>query len=105
MKRKILIIDDEHDIVELLKAVLRTKGYDIIVSYDGQDGWALLLQHKPDLAIVDAQCTLTGIRSPDGKEAPAFKPHLVLVMSKREGGWRILCGRPYTFASRPGMTS
>lgn len=54
-----------------------------------------------DVAIVDADCTLTGLRDPDGKELPVFKPHVVFVMSKKDGDWKILSARPYAFTPRP----
>ena len=51
--KKILIVDDEYDIVELTKAVLRTKGYKVLAAYDGEEGYKMLCEEKPDLAVVD----------------------------------------------------
>jgi DNA-binding response OmpR family regulator len=53
MTKKILVIDDEYDIVELEKAILKTKGYNILVAYDGEEGWQRLMDEKPDLVVVD----------------------------------------------------
>lgn len=58
-----------------------------------------------DLAVVDGQSTLTGMRDPAGRELPPFTPHVFMVVCKREGDWRILCARPYIFSSRPGAAS
>ncbi len=58
-----------------------------------------------DIAMADADCTLTGIRSPDGKEQPVFKPHIFFVMSKKEGDWKILSARPYAYSPMPGRSS
>jgi CheY-like chemotaxis protein len=51
--RKILVVDDDYEIVELIKAVLRTKGHQVVVAYDGEEGLKLLTQEKPDLVITD----------------------------------------------------
>ncbi len=58
-----------------------------------------------DVAVVDSESTLTGMRDAAGKELPPYKPHIVLVLNKRDGEWRILCARPYAFTSRPGTAS
>lgn len=50
---KILVIDDEFEIVEFIKAILKTKGHTVLTAYDGEEGWDLLLRERPDLAIVD----------------------------------------------------
>lgn len=50
---KILVIDDEFEIVEFVKAILKTKGHDVLTAYDGEQGWELLMSARPDLAIVD----------------------------------------------------
>lgn len=49
---KILIIDDEKDLVMLLEDELRAKGHQVLVAYDGQQGIELS-EHQPDLIILD----------------------------------------------------
>ena len=39
MKPKILIIDDEIHIVELIRFNLETSGYEVDIAYDGLDGY------------------------------------------------------------------
>ena len=51
--RKILIIEDELDIVELLKNRLELYNYQVITAFDGQDGFAKFLNEQPDLIILD----------------------------------------------------
>lgn len=51
--KKIVVIDDDYEVVELVKAVLKSKGYHVFVAYDGEDGMKLITQERPDLAIVD----------------------------------------------------
>ena len=53
MKEKVLIIDDETHIVELLKFNIENAGYDVIYSYDGFDGFMKAKEEKPDLILLD----------------------------------------------------
>ena len=49
---RILIIDDETDLVMLLEDALRAKGHDVLTAYDGQTGIELS-KKQPDLIILD----------------------------------------------------
>ena len=53
MNTKILIIDDEEHIVELLQFNLETSGYVVDYSYDGFDGFIKAKEIKPDLILLD----------------------------------------------------
>lgn len=53
MSEKVLIIDDEMHIVELLRFNLETLGYKTIYSYDGFDGFIKAKEEKPDLILLD----------------------------------------------------
>jgi DNA-binding response OmpR family regulator len=53
MNKKILIIEDEHDMVEGLKFNLEARNYIVITSYDGETGYQKALAEKPDLVILD----------------------------------------------------
>lgn len=50
---KILVADDEVEIVELLELYLEKEGYEIIKCYDGIEAWNILSNRKVDLAILD----------------------------------------------------
>lgn len=50
---KILIIEDEHKIAQILKKTLEQQKYTVDVSYDGEDGYALATSNQYDLAIID----------------------------------------------------
>lgn len=52
-KKKILIVDDEEHIVEMLKIRLEALGYETIEAYDGQEGFRLACEAKPDLILLD----------------------------------------------------
>lgn len=53
MNAKILVIDDEIHIVELLKFNLETSNYDVDYAYDGIDGYIKAKETKPDLILLD----------------------------------------------------
>ncbi len=51
--KKILIVDDEQDIVESLKFVLETADFTCYCAYNGEDGLRLAKEIVPDLIILD----------------------------------------------------
>jgi DNA-binding response OmpR family regulator len=53
MAKKILIVDDDPDIVKLLQLRLENQGYNVIVAYDGQAGLDKVRKDNPDLVILD----------------------------------------------------
>ena len=53
MKIKVLVIDDEIHIVELLKFNLEMSGYEVEYEYDGVDGYIKAKEIKPDLILLD----------------------------------------------------
>ena len=53
MKAKILAIDDEIHIIELLRFNLETNNYEVDFAYDGIDGYIKAKEVKPDLILLD----------------------------------------------------
>lgn len=53
MNKKILIIDDEKPIVDILKFNLRKDGYSTVEAYDGEEGFDMALSENPDLILLD----------------------------------------------------
>jgi phosphate regulon transcriptional regulator PhoB len=51
--KKILVVDDEKDIVELIEYNLKKEGFSVIQAYDGESAVALAKKQKPDLLILD----------------------------------------------------
>lgn len=52
-KYKILVIEDEENINNLLKTLLETSGYQVITSSTCKNGQMLFTSHRPDLVILD----------------------------------------------------
>ncbi|HVH32265.1 MAG TPA: response regulator, partial [bacterium] len=53
MGQKILIVDDEPHIVELVKYNLLQEGYDVVTAHDGSEGVTRAHEAHPDLIILD----------------------------------------------------
>ena len=53
MQGKILVIDDDPDILEALAMILESQGYEVVTATDGVEGLANLKAEKPDLMILD----------------------------------------------------
>ncbi|MDD2627494.1 MAG: response regulator [Clostridia bacterium] len=53
MDKKILIVDDEKPIVDILKFNLEKEGYKTVEAYDGEQAVKIALETKPDLIILD----------------------------------------------------
>lgn len=51
--KSVLIIDDEKDLLEVLKATLESRGYEVHVAVNGKKGLAQLKKHNPDVVILD----------------------------------------------------
>ena len=57
MKKRVLLVDDEVDFVEINKAALESKGYEVIPAYNGKEGLEKALKEKPDIIILDVMMT------------------------------------------------
>jgi len=51
--KKILIVDDERTLVEILKNKFNKSGFQIVVAYDGEEGLKKIKEEKPDLVLLD----------------------------------------------------
>jgi two-component system alkaline phosphatase synthesis response regulator PhoP len=51
--KKILIVDDEVDLVETVRFPLELEGFDVLVSYNGEDALNQARKESPDLIILD----------------------------------------------------
>jgi DNA-binding response OmpR family regulator len=52
-RKKILIVDDERDIVKVLMIRLQSSGYEIATAFDGAQGVFMAHKENPDLIILD----------------------------------------------------
>ncbi len=59
-KSKILIIEDDVDLVAAMKKMLEIKGHQVTIAYDPEDGSEKLKLDKPDLIILDVMFGYSG---------------------------------------------
>lgn len=82
---KIVLVEDEHDIIEILEFNFRAEGFEVSSAMSGRDGLTLVQNTKPDLLIVDLmlpdmsgnEICRTVRSSPLGKTLP------ILILSAR----------------------
>lgn len=59
---RILVVDDEQHIVQVVRMKLQNAGYEVITAVDGEEGYELASQNIPDLVITDFQMPyMTGL--------------------------------------------
>ncbi|MBE2221556.1 MAG: response regulator transcription factor [Anaerolineae bacterium] len=52
-KQRILVVDDDKEVVRLMRAYLEQAGYEVLVAYDGETAVHNLRREKPDLVLLD----------------------------------------------------
>jgi DNA-binding response OmpR family regulator len=52
-QRTVLLVDDDHEILESMRAVLENKGFRILVARDGNAGLMIAERENPDLLVLD----------------------------------------------------
>jgi len=55
--KKILIVDDDIDIITVIETILTKEGYEVITAMSKKEGIAKMLSEKPNLAILDVMMT------------------------------------------------
>jgi len=53
MTKKIMVVDDEPDTVDLVKLVLETEGYEVSVAYSGDEALDMIKANRPDFIFLD----------------------------------------------------
>ena len=51
--KRVLLVDDDAEIVESMRTVLESRGYEILVARDGNQGLAMAESEDPDLVVLD----------------------------------------------------
>jgi two-component system alkaline phosphatase synthesis response regulator PhoP len=89
---KILIVDDEQDIVELISYNLEKEGFKTVKAYDGDAAFRLVKTQKPDLVILDLMLPqMNGLdvcrairRNPETASLP-----IIMLTSIKLSGWKL----------------
>ncbi len=94
-KKKVLILDDEPDIVTYLKTLLEDNGYETRTAADGREGMELMKRERPDLVTLDISMPeCSGARFyKEVKADPALAPIPVVIVTAVVG----LGGDPHAY--------
>lgn len=80
-KRRVLVVDDERDLVELVAYNLKQNGYDVAVAFDGRSALAAVAKERPDLVLLDVMLPgLSGTEVASRLRADAATATLPIVM-------------------------
>jgi DNA-binding response OmpR family regulator len=52
-RKKVLVVDDERDLVELITVNLQRNGYEVVSAHDGATGLEMARRQRPDLILMD----------------------------------------------------
>jgi len=53
MSKRVLIVDDEPNIVISVEFLMKREGFDVSVARDGEEGLAAIREQRPDLVVLD----------------------------------------------------
>jgi CheY-like chemotaxis protein len=83
---KIVIAEDEPDIRELIAFTLRFAGHEVITGANGQEGYELAKQHKPDLVMLDVRMPkMTGYEACQSIKAEPDIAHIPVIFLSAKG--------------------
>ena len=60
MSAKVLLIDDDQDFRVSVKSLLETRGYEVLEAGSGHEGLRQVLEHKPDVILLDVMMETSG---------------------------------------------
>ena len=91
---KILVVDDEEDILEFLSYNLRAEGYDVVVADNGILAIELAKQEQPSLIILDVQMPdMDGITTCEKiREIPYLKETVITFLTARSEDYSQIAG-------------
>ena len=82
---RILVVDDEQHIVQVLSLSLRKAGYDVETAADGDAAWHAIENRRPDLLITDQVMPgITGLELAQRIHNTDDKPLPVLIITARQ---------------------
>ncbi len=83
-KARIVVVDDDQDVLASVRAILESRDYEVMTANDRQTGMALISKMHPDLAILDVMMDTwsDGFEmSRELRNAPALKDLRILMLT------------------------
>ena len=98
-KPLILVVDDEHDLLEIMSTKLAASGFDAVVAYNGREAVDAAKKLHPDLILMDIH--MPGASGTDAaleiKQDPSTKDIKIAFLSSLKDPW------PQTTSEREGL--
>ncbi len=93
-KAKILIVDDEKDIIEFLKYNFEKEGFKVFTALNGNEGKKVANKEKPDLIILDIMMPgMDGVElCQQLREMPEFEDTLIIFLTARGEDYSQIAG-------------
>lgn len=80
---KILVVDDEPDMVNMIKAALESASHQVVTAYNGQEGIEKARKEKPDAIVLDIMMPVKDgfVACKELKEDPLCKDIPILILT------------------------
>ena len=86
MNKKILVADDEPNIVISLEYLVKREGYTVLVAHNGQEALEAIATHRPDLVLLDVMMPVkTGVEVCQAVRAGDTLQHTKILMLTAKG--------------------
>ena len=83
---RILIVDDDPDIIESVRYALENNGHEVLVARDGNQGLAMAEREDPDLIILDMMMPKrSGFLVMEKLRRSSRQPHKIIMITANEG--------------------
>jgi len=84
--KRILLVDDDAEIIESLRLALEAQSYEVLVARDGNQGLALIERENPDLIILDMMMPKrSGFLVLERLKRLGEKKHRIIMITANEG--------------------
>lgn len=84
MERKILVVDDEKPISDIIKFNLIKEGYTVITAFDGDEALKMVYQNNPDLILLDVMLPKLDGFQVCRKVRESFNTPIIMITAKEE---------------------
>lgn len=84
MDRKILVVDDEKPISDIIKFNLLKEGYEVVTAFDGDEALKMVYQHNPDLILLDVMLPKLDGFQVCRKVRETFNTPIIMLTAKEE---------------------
>lgn len=103
MAKKVLVVDDEKPISDIIKFNLEKEGYEVVVAYDGEEALQKVESESPDLIVLDLMLPkIDGLEVAKQVRAKRSTP-IIMVTAKDRNSirfWALSWGPTITLPSR-----